>query len=148
MKYSVNHICGHTETHTLYGPGKERERKLSWMETTDCSECYQAALKIQRDAENAKAAEINQANALPTLTGSEKQIAWAETIRAEKIAQLDELICAANTQIANGAAKADDPNVINFFAWAETLRNTTASSWWIDNRNISALGIIRNIAKG
>jgi len=32
MKYLVDHMCGHTESHRLYGPGKERERELSWLE--------------------------------------------------------------------------------------------------------------------
>lgn len=41
-KYTVNHSCGHTQTHDLFGPGKERERKIAWLETTSCKECWKA----------------------------------------------------------------------------------------------------------
>lgn len=138
MKYSVNHICGHTEIHVLFGPGKERERKLNWMESTDCSECYRAALAAKRDAENAKAAETNHANSLPTLTGSEKQIAWAETIRAEKMVDLAELETAVESQIKNGKVAADDPRISDFADFAAQLRAETRSSWWIETRHTYA----------
>lgn len=42
MKYDVTHACGHNNTVELYGPNKERERKIKWMENTVCSACYRA----------------------------------------------------------------------------------------------------------
>lgn len=49
-KYTVNHSCGHTQTHDLFGPGKERERKIAWLETTDCKECWTAKQREERKA--------------------------------------------------------------------------------------------------
>lgn len=49
-KYTVTHICGHTQTHDLFGPGKERERKQAWLKTTDCKDCYAAAQREARKA--------------------------------------------------------------------------------------------------
>ena len=40
-KYEVHYACGHTETIELYGPHKERYRKIEWLEKEGkCSECY------------------------------------------------------------------------------------------------------------
>lgn len=49
-KYTVTHNCGHTETHDLFGPGKERERKIAWLETTDCKDCWLKSQRAERDA--------------------------------------------------------------------------------------------------
>ena len=48
-KYTVEHACGHThEYHQLFGPLKERDRKLEWLAEQDCPDC-------RREAELAKA---------------------------------------------------------------------------------------------
>lgn len=44
-KYNVDHICGHNQTHELFGPGKERDRKIAWLETTICTDCWKAEKK-------------------------------------------------------------------------------------------------------
>ena len=50
MKYTVTRACGHEETVELYGPNKERESKIKWLESTVCTACYRA----EQDAEAAK----------------------------------------------------------------------------------------------
>ena len=49
-QYTVEHSCGHTQVHVLFGPTKDRERKLEWMATQPCTECWAA----QKRAEEAK----------------------------------------------------------------------------------------------
>lgn len=39
-QYSVNFSCGHSGTVQLYGPTKERERKIEWLEKGLCPDCY------------------------------------------------------------------------------------------------------------
>lgn len=87
-KYDVRHSCGHTQTHQLYGPGRDRESKINWLETTLCSDCWRAEQEKQRTAENAAAKDANTAAGSVPLIGSEKQIAWAETIRRPVCAAL------------------------------------------------------------
>ena len=48
-KYTVTHSCGHTQTHDLFGPGKDRERKIAWMENQPCTDCWKAE-KREADA--------------------------------------------------------------------------------------------------
>lgn len=54
MKYEVTHKCNCTKQVNLYGPNKERERKLNWLETINCDNCQE---KIDKEQD-----------ALPTLT--------------------------------------------------------------------------------
>lgn len=45
MKYTVARACGHEEIVEVYGPNKERECKIKWLERTVCSACYRAELE-------------------------------------------------------------------------------------------------------
>lgn len=102
-KYDVTYACGHTETVELFGKTSERERKIEWMEGNClCPTCYKE--KQQKEAE---------AFDLPELTGTPKQISWAETLRNKVFRNLDE------------EAPAE------FVAW---LKGQTESRFWIDNR--------------
>lgn len=83
MKHDVTHKCGHTQTHDLFGPGSDRERKLKWLAGTVCSACY----KAEREAETVRAAEAAGVQ-LPKLEGSDKQTAWAEDIRSRWISEM------------------------------------------------------------
>lgn len=64
----------------------------------------------QHAAENAVAAEANQSAGLPSLTGSEKQVAWAETIRAQILRDLERIapIVAAYGSVTQMRLASDD----------------------------------------
>lgn len=86
-KYTVTHSCGHDEIHNLTGPHKNREW---WLENVGpvrlCSDCYHEEKQNQYADQSARSAEAAQVAGLPALTGSEKQIAWAETLRSAFLA--------------------------------------------------------------
>lgn len=52
-------------------------------ERKDCYTCYKDKQAKMRSDASLTAAESAKSTGLPALTGSEKQIAWAETIRKE-----------------------------------------------------------------
>ena len=60
MKYTVTYSCGHSGTVELFGPERDRERKLEWYrDSAVCPECYarqqteeRAAIESQSDMEN------------------------------------------------------------------------------------------------
>ena len=94
MKYEVKMSCGHVETVELFGKTADRERKIAWLEKNGiCEECK----KAEREAADRAAAESAKENGWVELKGSEKQIAWAESIRAEKMAEMGKMP-AANDQ--------------------------------------------------
>ena len=50
-KYGVTYSCGHTGEVQLYGPHRERERKLDWLACKGlCSECYKQSKRAEADA--------------------------------------------------------------------------------------------------
>lgn len=77
-KYDVTYSCGHTDVVQLYGKTADRERELRKMSGRLCPDCY----KKWVDKVNAQqAAEILGELQLPELTGTEKQIAYAKSLR-------------------------------------------------------------------
>lgn len=147
-KYSVTYSCAHTETVRLIGPHRDREWRLSKMEGQLCPECYRARLAEERAARSAEAAEANAAAELPELTGSAKQIAWAETIRKDKIDRIEAAIEAADKdpepeyrRIASSVlidsrfrrmrVSTEAPELQQGLDW---VLGQSSAHWWIENR--------------
>jgi hypothetical protein len=159
-KYDVTYSCGHSDTIQLYGPNKERTRKIEWLERDGlCPECYKAKMEQQ-------AVKKSNEMGLPELVGSEKQVAWAKKIRLDMIDRLQdsttgraygcpeklevllnqfgkesviaERISAAkekgftDEQIAEGLKGLME--IINRVEKLNTFKSTTSAKWIIDNR--------------
>ena len=138
MQYPITHTCGHTITHQLYGKGSERESRAAWLERQPCLQC-------KRDAELNAALNANQEAGLPALTGSEKQIAWAEQIRAKVITEF-------TGRFDRALARATDPAVAEQIAARRTavfgwFAEQTDSRYWIDSRFETADERIAVVAK-
>lgn len=142
-KYDVTYICGHSDTIQLYGPGRDREWKLAREESKLCPECYKKHLDEERARQNAEAAEANQAAGLPALEGTEKQIAWAESIRFNIQNKFKELIKALRSHLEHSAGEGSEDS-----EWGRTKRRIekyeksmklilqrSSAHWWIDNRD-------------
>lgn len=113
-KYTITHACGHTEEVSLFGKHSERERKIAYLESIDCRACWDAA----------QAAQAKEAG-LPDLTGSPKQIAWANGIRNRILAEAAHCI----------ETHPDWPDVDK---WLAELKKETSARWWIDHRDAHA----------
>jgi hypothetical protein len=133
-QYNVNHVCGHSQEHVLYGPHKERDRKLEWLKGQLCAECWKAEKAAKLLAEGQAAAQANADAGLPALTGSEKQIAWAEQIRKPVMAVAEEY---ASRPVTNPKLSEMARGELQDLAAliASELRGQTAAKWWIDNRD-------------
>lgn len=85
-KYDITYSCRHNGTVDLVGKHTDREQKIAWYEQTAvCPECYKAQ---QLKAAEAKTASLG----LPELDGSEKQVAWANTLRLRMIPIIEDTI--------------------------------------------------------
>lgn len=113
-KYTITHACGHTEDVNLFGKLADRERKIAYLESIDCRSCWDAA----------QAAKAREAG-LPELTGSPKQIAWANGIRNRILAEAAHCI-------------ETHPDWPNTDKWLTELKKETAARWWIDHREAKA----------
>jgi hypothetical protein len=136
-KYDVTYSCGHKGTVQLVGPTIQREYKLKWFsESGLCEDCYKAAKEKEREAELARrqeaaerAAALAEVQELPTLTGTEKQVAWANTIRQHYIETM-------NKRFESYTNDMSDPVVIEGKTILKyILDNATTAHEWIDNRD-------------
>jgi len=122
MKYDVSHCCGHTQEHVLFGPHKDRDRKLVWLADRPCTDCWRESNRKKREEANEAAAAAAGEAGLPALTGSPKQVAWANSLRWRVMKPLL-LSFRDETQ--------GDPEFRRFITW---LRGKTDSRYWIDHR--------------
>jgi len=89
---TITMACGHEEMHRL--SGRDADRRAEWLAANHvCAECYAAqqeqereAERARRDMENAQAAADALKAGLPRLEGTERQVAWAESIRSKRLA--------------------------------------------------------------
>ena len=151
--YEITYACGHTGREQLYGKEADRKSLIEWKSTHQiCPECFAKEIENQ----NRKAIASNTNGVLPQLTGSEKQIAWAISIREKALATLDSTISEVERNIT---AKINNGTIDQ--ATAEALRSknqndaemcrkiylgVTDSKIWIDNRNCTE-SIIANALK-
>lgn len=143
MKYEIKHSCGHVETVQLIGKGSDRERRIAWLESQPCPECRRAA-----EAEHAQ--KVAEEYALPDLVGSEKQIAWANKIRANVISRYEsaeknreiipakdggKVLCIRYNQFLPVSQEMLDG------AYQRLLSHESAS-WWIDMRDFGVCSLL------
>ena len=120
-KYEVTYACGHTETIQLYGKSAERQKEIARLENRLCKKCYIAE---QREAAKEVVNSVKDFG-LATLTGSPKQVAWAESIRAKFFAGYGE-------QLNKEAEKTE--KVAEF---RDFLVGQEEATYWIDTRSFS-----------
>lgn len=100
-----------------------------------CPECE----RKQREEEVARAAEEAKASGMPELTGSPKQIAWAEKIRVDLMARFAAYWEQAKVACDDQETLKRIDQVINYI-----LQNKAKTGWWIDNRHNSPDTMIRD----
>lgn len=122
--------CGNTFIVTAYRRNTtEAASFVAWAveNITECKECETAEKKAEMDKVK---------DGIPAqLTGSEKQIAWAEDIRAKLVS--------ASRAYAN-SRKEDAEQAMAYVEWV--VENKTDSRFWIDNRSLSHLFMCRAAA--
>jgi len=142
--YDVDYSCGHSDRIQCYGPTRGRQaqadegRKL-------CPECYREQRDKRNAEQSAKDADAAKVAQLPTLSGSDKQVAWAETIRARMLNDLAPYAAKAavyRSQLPAVAeqigASATDKRLDDVAAWLTGriahVRSQASAKWWIDHR--------------
>lgn len=122
MKREVTYHCGHSETRSFSGRHSARDAYIEKLSREDCPACRAAQAKT-------RSADAG----LPTLTGSDKQIAWAEQIRQQAVTAFAE----AQSVIEAAAPDADSrQRALDTLATIRTrTMGTTDAGIWIDIRD-------------
>lgn len=114
MQLTVTYACGHSVKEVRYGG--RYEEQLERAKKMLCPDCYRKQMQ----------AEALDGIKVASLEGSEKQIKWAEDIRARIIGEARKFF-EANATTPEAEALAND--IIT------TLANQTSAKWWIDRRD-------------
>ncbi|MDD4472207.1 MAG: hypothetical protein PHT97_13755 [Methanoculleus sp.] len=139
-KYSVTYACGHTGTVRLTGPTRTREWILKNKEQELCPDCYKAQLEAKREAERVAAAAEAAEQELPALVGTDKQVAWALTIRKKYLEVLDGVLQRRTVR--------EDVDTVLAQQAVESIQREPSAVWWIENgRNPSDREIMTLVAK-
>lgn len=122
---------GNTRQSESYAAWCEKEKRL-------CKNCERAEFQAQYEATVA-AAEADPRNAtLPKLTGTEKQVAWAQALRLDALPRLDAardsaLQMIARSKYGSAAARQEMSDAVHLIV--QELRDRTDARDWIDGRD-------------
>lgn len=129
-RYEIRHRCGHTTEQQIYGTDVrgERERTAARLARGLCPSCTAEQRAAEHAVATAAATEAAAAESLPALSGSQKQVAWAETIRRTV---LDAMTTEAAAVIAKDPTRIDVDLVTRY--GHQAFARQTDAAWWIDN---------------
>jgi hypothetical protein len=118
MKYTIKHACGHVSTVQIYGSARERESKEKWLSAQVCMDC-------KRRSQQAEAQVVTREYNLPEFeSGTEKQKAWAASIRAEWIKRM-----------SDAASRFGDKAELVRQALIEAACTKKSAVFWIEHRS-------------
>lgn len=120
----------------------DREERAKYLFSLDCKECYKKKRSEAIKVENERTAKLAKERGYPELEGSEKQVAWATTIRNDFIGRYKSFLENEKYRVEKlkkdlgeeDLKKADEyleliPTVFNHL-----IKNKTKSTFWIDIR--------------
>src|SRR5690606_9661536 len=140
-KVSVTYACGHEDRVYIYGSSKDREWKKRRIESQMCPECFQKHVQDKNKKSEALAAVLG----FRQLEGSEKQVAWANTIRLawhEKLQQVTEEDVKRwrEYNFIEGLTMEEVHNIFDYI-----FKKKTKASFYIDRRKFTVYEIIDDV---
>lgn len=115
MKYDIVYSCGHSGKVELFGKNSEREKRLLLLEQDLCPECCRNEQLQQA---------VASSHGYPELSGTEKQVNWALTLRIAFVQQSETYKSKVRIE--------DQPSVQA--ALDHLIKTKTNAGWWIDHR--------------
>jgi len=145
--YDGTYSCGHEGCVNIIGPTKNREwireRKFSEL----CPECCKKERAAEIERVNSAAKESSFEMELPELSGSEKQVNWANTIRLTFIEKIQSVITrleeseAARERYARSFERRfgikEDSLSAYYGIMNYSIAQKTSARYWIDNRDFN-----------
>lgn len=132
-KYDVTFACGHFGVVNIIGPVKDRAWKRQNEESKMCPDCWRKSLEEERERKNREAAERAAEMELPELTGTPKQVEWANVLRQNVIEMFDEFSKKFDKYPESDEKREaiEKTNKVKFFI----IENKTTAKYYIDNRS-------------
>ena len=137
-QYGITRSCGHRDTVRVGGPTRQRPYLLQREEERLCRACWDERAAVERAAATAAAAAVAAAQGLPALTGSPKQIAWAESLRRELLARIA-------TALAGAALTTEEQDEADRVV--AKIRTQADARYWIDHRTTPVHLVLAEMAR-
>lgn len=130
--YVIPRSCGHTEEVQIQGTDVrgERDRRAARAAERPCAACLDEA----REAESAQHARQAAEMGLPPLTGTDRQVRWAQTLRIQGVDQVAQLRAEVATFVAQHPDRAGEAAELDR-ALDASIHRQTAAAWWIEHRD-------------
>lgn len=138
MKFYGTYSCGHDGEIQIYGPTKDREWKAKYEFDRLCPECRELERKRQIEEKDKIAMDAAIQMELPVLTGTERQITWATTIRYDHIKTVKRALETYEKDkvvFTFGSVTTEQWKAV----FDSLVNNETESKFWIENRKIDEL---------
>lgn len=136
--YTATYMCGHQASTTNTAlRGCSADRVVGWrkgIEGSRCPACDKAAV----DARLKEAKERDAVDALPELTGTAKQIAWASDIRRDVLLEAEKLLA---LRVARSGSKPEHAELAEKII--AQIRSWTDARIWIDRARSAVRAIER-----
>lgn len=144
----VRHACNHTVLYPFYGDDDfswdDRTQQLS---AAECRLCQVTAQRKQQQQRSEQARYQARQRGLPPLEGSDRQVAWAETVRLNAFGAIDKVV--KWMEKIGPQAEAEDPD--HWHTMQQSIRRSidyleqqVDAKWWIDHRH----GMMNNLDGG
>ncbi len=147
MLIQVTRNCGHQEWVRSNAPLRERDTVTARESRKLCAECYAAQRQQEATQRAAQAQQAAQAQSLPQLTGSDKQVAWASDIRQQMLDATADLRRQAQEAVAHPERDPHGTAPVVLAVLDEIVSTRTEARWWIDNRNADWVQLVFAAAK-
>lgn len=145
--YYGTYSCGHEGRINIVGPQKDRQSKADWRFSGLCPECLEKERKDAQERANTEAEKRSEEMEWPILTGTEKQVAWANTLRlalfekfCKNIQKIDEAKLSGMKLDFGGEIRTittSKDELTDSFDYA--ILSHTDASFWINNRDNSKI---------
>lgn len=138
--------CGHEDSVEVGGYSDEYRQQAALGKFEGlCPHCQQKKIEEEREKEREEARKVASELNLPDLTGSEKQIKWALSIRNKVVEDLKPSI-----DYAKKLFEKDSSNIVAkaYAKMGKDFINIQDSSKWIDYRDLDFKNIMINVISG
>lgn len=125
-------VCGATfQRSTIKATRRDADSWEKW-----AAQYYDVCDACEQNLAESKAQELSaesQSHGLPELTGSAKQIVWADKIRKELLPHIDDALRQMHS--FDDCANDEQKKILKYVdRAADNVRAIASASWWIDNR--------------
>ena len=136
---TITRACGHLDSVTLWGKQEAREERAEYEAGRLCRSCWLAKRETEKAEEQKAALQAAREQGLRPLDGTDKQVAWAETLRHQVLSEE-----AALRERAQASPRAQE--AVNLLEdTLRILRDEGTARFWIDNRKVDLYSHVQRV---